>query len=352
MARASQSGPHRTFVILFALVSALTCIAVIALNSMVDPLWYFGGNLLTGKNYAFNERQSKLNQLLHDPERYDCLIFGSSRSTLLPADALAPYRCFNLSFSGGQVEEFIAFARYLKHKGLRPRYVVVGVDGFNFLESGRDALSIPDHVKNMQAAPSFIRSYLSLDALHLTLRTLTGDSPLPRYYDRRFDAQIKRDVPAFHPERSIEGEGLHRADAEARRKQHFVSDNANRYAQLAAVFPNALAVSYVPPVSAWHVAEMDKNGVLPSYIDALYATASRFPVFIDFSMPSSVTWRTDNTYDGSHYGPEVNRSIARTLLAGAPQEWGSAPTTIGLEAYRQRYRAALDRFARRPVPAR
>ncbi len=352
MAHVSQSSPHRTFVILFVLVSALTCIAAIGLNSVVDPLWYFGGNQLTGKNYAFNERQSKLNLLLQDPERYNCLIFGSSRSTLLPADALAPYQCFNLAFSGGQIEEFIAFAHYLKRKGLRPRYVVVGVDGFNFLESGRDALSIPEHVRHMQAAPSFLRSYLSLDALHLTLRTLTDDSPLPRYYDRHFDALIKRDVPAFRPERSIEGEGLRRANSETRRKQHFVSGNAKRYAQLATVFPDALVVAYVPPVSAWHVADMDKNGVLPGYIDALYATASSFPVFIDFSMPSSVTWRTDNTYDGSHYGPEVNRSIARTLLAGAPQEWGSAPTTIGLTAYHQRYRAALDRFARRPVAAR
>ena len=352
MARASQSGQHRTYVALFALVSALTCIAVIAFNSLVDPLWHFRGNLLTGQNFAFNERQSKLNLLLQDPERYNCLIFGSSRSTLLPATALAPYRCFNLAFSGGQIEEFVAFAHYLRNAGLHPRYVVVGVDGFNFMEGGRDALSIPDYVKDMHVPPSFLKTYLSVDALRLSIRAMTGGSPLPRYYDQHFEALFSRDAPAFRPERSLEGEGLRRANAEARRKYRYVSSNTKRYAQLAAAFPDALTVAYVPPISAWHVADMDKNGVLSGYIDALYATAAQFRLFIDFSMPSPVTWRTDNTYDGSHYLPEVNRSIASTLLAGAPQGWGIDPKSISAEAYRLRYQAALDQFTQHHGPAR
>jgi hypothetical protein len=347
--RATQSGRHRTYFSLFALVSVLACLAVLAFNSLVDPLWHFHGNLFTGKNFAFNERQSKLNLLLQDPTSYDCLIFGSSRSTLLPVAALAPYRCFNLAFSGGQVEEFVAFARYLKNAGLHPRYVVVAVDGFNFLESGRDAPSIPNYVELMHAPPSFLGTYLSMDALRLSLRAVTGDSPLPRYYDRHFDARISGDAPAFNPAHGLEGEGLRRPDARARHNLRYVPANAARYAQLAAIFPDALTVAYVPPISAWHVAKMDNNGVLPSYIDTLYATAAHFPVFIDFSMPSPITWRTDNTYDGSHYLPEVNSSIAHALLAGSPQAWGVDPKTISADAYRLRYRSALDQFHRRAL---
>ena len=36
-----------------ALVVAGLCFAA---NALVDPLWYFRGNVLTGFNYAFNER--------------------------------------------------------------------------------------------------------------------------------------------------------------------------------------------------------------------------------------------------------------------------------------------------------
>jgi hypothetical protein len=223
------------------------------------------------------------------------------------------------------------------------------VDGFNFQESGRDAPNIPDYVTRMHVPPSFIETYLSMDALRLSMRAVTVGSLPPRYYDRHFDARISQDAPAFRPARSLGGEGLRRANARARRNLHFVSANAARYAQLAAIFPDALTVAYVPPISAWHVDKMDKNGVLPGYIDALYATAAQFPVFIDFSMPSPITWRTDNTYDGSHYLPEVNRSIARALLAGSPQAWGVDPKTISADAYRLRYRAALDQFHRRAL---
>lgn len=350
MTRLSRPVSHRAYAITFALIAALTCFALIALNSLADPLWYFRGNLISGKNFAFNERESKLNLLLQDPGKYDCLIFGSSRSTLLPADAFAPYHCFNIAFSGGQIEEFLAFALYLKNAGLHPRYVVVGVDGFNFLEKGRDATSIPDHVRNMRAPPSFLKAYLSMDSLLLSARLLKGDSPLPRFYDRHFDALISRDAPEFQPERSIEGEGIRRADAAARRKYPYSSNNAQAYAKLAAVFPEALTAAYVPPISAWHVADMDRNGVLSGYVESLYQTAAYFPVFIDFSVPSPVTWRIENTYDGSHYLPEINRTIAQALLAGTPQTWGLTPKNISAKRYRLHYQAALDQFAQHSAP--
>lgn len=345
MTQRPRSDAHRTYSIRFALIAALTCAGVIALNSLVDPLWYFRGNLFSGKNFPFNERDSKLNLLLQNPGQYDCLIFGSSRSTLLPANAFAPYRCFNLSFSGGQIEEFVAFAHYLKKAGLHPRYIVVGVDGFNFLEQGRDAMSIPDYVQNMKPPPSFLKAYLSMDSLRLSARSIAEDSSLPRYYDRHFDALISQHAPKFQPARSIAGEGKRRTDAKARSTYPYVSNNAKYYAQLAAVFPEALTVAYVPPISAWHVADMDRNGVLPGYIDALYQTAAHFPVFIDFSVPSPMTWRIENTYDGSHYLPAVNRTIAQALVAGVPRTWGLAPKNISAKNYRLRYRLALGEFA-------
>jgi len=344
---APSSHIHKSYTIWLGLVWGGFCLAVLATNYLVDPLWHFQGNQVTGKNFAFNERQAKINLLLSDPEKYDCLIFGSSRATLLPPDSLLPHRCFNFSFSGGQIEEFIAFATYLAQQGIRPSLIIVGVDGFNFLAGERDPSSIPDYISKQGEPPGFLEDYLSIDSLLMSLRTLDDDSPLPRYYDAQFVAQIKSDAPQFQPNRSLEAEGLRRADADQRQKRAYAPKVSARYQQLSRIFPGAQTIAYVPPISAWHIEDMKKNGVLDGYLLALHTTATLLPVFIDFSIPSSITWNTDNTYDGSHYVPQVNHTIGKALLAGEAVEWGITPKSLSFESYRKHYQTALGQFQHR-----
>ncbi len=344
MPSSNKKPAFKSYAILTGLVWAGTIILVLALNCLVDPLWYFQGNQLTDKNFAFNERQSKLNQLLRTPDQYDCLIFGSSRTTLLPASAFNGYRCFNLSFSGGQIEDFIAFAEYLHHVGMRPKLLIVGVDGFNFLSTGRDAPNIPDYVLKKQASPEFLKTYLSIDSLRMSWRTVWDQSPLPRYYDGHFEAMIRADAPPFRPEKSLLGEGRRRTDADKRRKRGYRPDNAALYKKLVSVFPEARAIAYVPPISAWHISDMEKNAALDGYIDALSNTAAAFTAFIDFSVPSPITSRTDITYDGSHYHPSVNLLIARALQSNLPPDWGINLKQMGFTDLAQRYQMALDVF--------
>lgn len=344
MTNAMHSHPHKSYAIGMMIAWALSSLGVLAANIVVDPLWYHEGNLINGKNFGFDERQAKLNRLLRNPSEFNCLIFGSSRTTLLPATAFDPHRCFNLSFSGGQIEEFIAFSEYLFELGMRPRLIVIGVDGFNFMAEGRDPQSIPDFVMHKQPAPGMLQTYLSVDSLSMSWRTLRGDAGRPRYYDRNFDAVIGTDAPTFRPRRSLDGEGLRRVDAEARRKRGYKADNAVLFGKLAKIFPDARSIAYVPPISAWHVRAMEQNGTLESYLDAIHATARHFPVFMDFSIPSPVTWRTDNTYDGSHYAPSVNRRIAQIVLTPDKPEWGLDVTRIDKAQYVKQYRNALAEF--------
>ncbi|NBB82369.1 MAG: hypothetical protein GVY28_03095, partial [Alphaproteobacteria bacterium] len=74
---AERRRAHRRFLAAIGLTFGGVLAAVLALNLAVDPLWYVGGNRLTGENYAFDERAAKANLLLADAERYDCLILGS-----------------------------------------------------------------------------------------------------------------------------------------------------------------------------------------------------------------------------------------------------------------------------------
>ncbi len=344
MSTLPESHRHRSFVRSLALAFGLSASLVFGLNGAVDPLWFFGGNRLTGKNFGFDERNAKLNQFLRAPATYDCVIFGSSRATWMPVDALTPLNCFNLAFSAGQVEEFIAFASYLRYRGIRPRHLVIGVDGFNFETQSRDPVSIPQHVSELTAPPSPLPAYLSVDSLSMSWRTLANRMNSPGYYDRNFVKVVSDRAPTFRPDQTLAAEGLQRADASSRRDNNFETRNAILYKALLEVFPEANFIGYVPPISAWHIAALDERGTLDNYLDALFATAQYFPVFLDFSIPSPVTMRTDTTYDGSHYLPEYNHSIGTALIAGKTDGWGIDLKGLDRKTYGDRYRQALAKF--------
>lgn len=332
-----------------AMTALLACTAVFAVNATIDPLWYFGGNQLNGENRPFNEREAKINLLLQSPQDYDCIIFGSSRTTLMPADAFAPHRCFNLAFSSGQIEEFIAYADYLKHLDIHPSLIVVGVDGFNFMVDGRDPLSIPAFVVAKRAPDVVLASYLSIDTLKMSWDA-QSPKPVPRYYDAGFNGVVHRNAPRFDPAHLDRAEGQQRGDAEARRSIPYAPKRAALYAKLVATFPDARFLAYVPPISAWHIDDMARRNVLGGYLDSLHATAQLFPRMIDFSIPGTQTASTGNTYDGSHYTQALNRDMGRSLLDPASPGWGIDVTGLSRDVYQSRYRRALLAFRDSQMP--
>lgn len=299
----------------------------LALNMAVDPLWYFHGNRLTGKNFAFNERISKLNRLLGEPDRYDCLIFGSSRTTLLNEKQIGGYTCYNLSFSSGHIDEFIEFAFYLQSRIVPPRLIILGVDYFNFGDTMQGD-SVPDFVLKGDDPPHFLTSYLSTDALEFSLRTIFGHSPLPRYYRADFTGDILTRKLRYRPEKDWQS------------YDEVDPDNVDLYREFIEKFPGASYIGYVPPISAWRIERMNDAGVLDAYLEAVHKVSKHFQLFIDFSMPSDVTTRTDNTYDGSHYDLETNALIAASLNTGIP-EFGIRLGGLRFDAYRERFHEAL-----------
>ena len=50
---------------------------------------------------------------------------------------------------------------------------------------------MPDFIRSGVAPPSILASYMSLDALDFSIRTLRGDAPHHRYYDPEFRAQLE-----------------------------------------------------------------------------------------------------------------------------------------------------------------
>lgn len=347
--RGRVTGRRRRFnryTLLLGAVTAAVALATIGLNSLVDPLWFGKGNRLTGENYIFNERIAKLNLLLQDPEAYDCLIFGSSRVTLLDHTQVKGYRCFNLSFSAGKIADFLAYARYLADRGLRPELVIVGIDDFNFLRHAEDPMQVPDFVLHGEPPPGLLRSYLSLSVLDFTQRTLRGASPYERYYDDRFIGRVLPGTLPYQPPAALEDIDIH-TPYDPRR--------AALYAALRDSFPDARFWGFVPPVSPWKVAEWRYlGGVLELYLEAMTRTAAAFDRFYDFSAPGPVTADPANTYDGSHYRPEVYAVVVERLQGGQPAPpadgFGLPVHAMSPAHYRRSFQGALRRFLVREFP--
>jgi hypothetical protein len=319
----------RRYLLYLCVIVLASCTGTLLLNCVVDPLWYFNGNMITGKNFAFNERVAKINQFLKNPERYDCFMFGSSRSTLLDAGQIEGYNCYNFSFSDGRIGEYIAYASYLKRRGFYPKLVIVGVDNFVF-QRVESKMTVPEFIEHNTEPRSFISSYLSLDALAFSIRTLLGLSPgnIYRYYAADFSPGILPNAPAYQPEEGY----LSMAPAQ----KTFYPRKARAYKRMTKVYPDAHFVFYVPPVSPQAIRRYAENGVLDDYLQCLYAVSRLVPVLYDFSIPSFVTADTRRTYDGSHYDLDTNGLIAKTINTG-DAAFGLKVNRLTFDTYRQRY---------------
>ncbi len=70
------------------LLVAIVLGAMGLLNYLVDPLWFFGGNKLQARNFAFDERTARMARFVTSDRDFDCYIFGASRVSMMNEHAL------------------------------------------------------------------------------------------------------------------------------------------------------------------------------------------------------------------------------------------------------------------------
>ncbi len=301
------------------------------LNILVDPLWFIGGTKIGKKNFAFNERLSKVNLFLNNQQNYDCIVFGSSRTTLLNAQKILGNSCFNFSFSGGRIEEFIEYGKYIKRFGTHPKLVVVGVDEFNFSET-RETPPIP-FITNFTTPPNIIEKYLSIDVLWFSLKSLANANPLLRYYSENFEARQENNLPRYQPNR------------ENNKWENFTiqKDNISGYQELKEIFPDAYFLGFSNPISSWELLEIERKGQLTLYLKTLSRVSKNFDGFWDFSFPSKQTQRLDNTFDGTHYNLPTYDRIA-TVLNGDQTNMGISLIGMSEADYITQFKRELTKF--------
>ncbi|MEN8447325.1 MAG: hypothetical protein ABG776_20195, partial [Cyanobacteria bacterium J06555_13] len=297
------------------------CLFIIGLiNFSVDPLWLHGGNRVTGINLPSNERITKTNLLLQStPQDYDCFLFGTSRLTLMNSTALKGNTCFNYAFSAGKPEEFLNYARYIKANGFEPDKVYVEIihtpaarEGYPIEKAGFiETVSEMASEGSVNAFSSDLKPYFfSLDTLWSSLKSvllkypvlghIVVKNPYPRLYDHDFHAFVSKTAPVYEP-----------TLVEKREQQQCDRADPKQLNEFRALFPDAELVGFVAPLSAWRIYNRSyAKNIMNCQLEGIHQAAQYFDRAYDFSIPSPMTTRTDNTYDGNHYYPAVFETVA------------------------------------------
>lgn len=312
-------------------IVVLILVTVGLCNSAIDPLWYGQGNRITGINPPWNERISRTNLFLqHPPDQFNCLLFGTSRTTLLHTTAFKQHRCFNYSLSGAKTEEFVTYGQYIRQKGAKPERIYVEIDP-DELNAKREPRSLPAVTDPM---PLYKAYFFSMDTLRLSLRTLEQDYPSVRLYDRNFQGILAEDTPKYQPKFESEADDPKQCDL----------SRLQLFQQLRQTFPEAKFVGFVSPVSVWYLFNKSYSpGLLNCQLEGIHRLTQIFDQVYDFAVPSALTRQTDNTYDGNHYYPSVfDRVVA--VLEGRQSDIGILVNHYSLTDYQQRYAISLKDF--------
>lgn len=314
---------------------------VLGTNYILDPLWYFGGNHLAPKNYLWNERFSKVNQYLKDPEIYDCVIVGSSRTILLDEDNISGHKCFNFAAGAGRIPEFYDFIRYFSEKSGKAALIIVGIDSINLLADNEMSNEVPDFVRSLRQPPGPWTTYVSPKIFVWSVRSAMELSPNPYlYYTQSFHGSILPSSRHYVPGRELKPGFADRQYP----LSGFTIESARHYWQFRKFLsPRGRMVGYAPPVTAYYIARLAISGGLESYLKSLYMAAKAFDEFYDFTVPSHWTKSPENTVDGAHYVPSVNEEIAK-IMSGKSNAAGIAVHKMSWREYRDTYRAEVEKF--------
>ena len=124
----------RLYSLMVAGPAALVGASAVLINVAIDPLWTLPTNSLRSSlRYCVkDERQSKINRLVHGQIRPQSVIIGSSRSAFIdPADFKAE-SVFNMSVNGMVPIEYAQFIDLFKMAAGQPNTIYVGLDFFGY----------------------------------------------------------------------------------------------------------------------------------------------------------------------------------------------------------------------------
>ncbi|MCD8224105.1 MAG: hypothetical protein LUC99_04510 [Clostridiales bacterium] len=149
---------------------------MVALPMVIDPYNVFHWNHLRDNGIEPNKNFLKMEYILHNPDKFDAFLFGSSRVSAIHTDLIEGYRCYNMTYSEGVPREHLENLQVMLEHGICPRMVMIGVDSVSCMVDPEfhkgDRLRCPYPMTN-EARRQFYLLYLepimAVESLETTL---------------------------------------------------------------------------------------------------------------------------------------------------------------------------------------
>ncbi len=290
----------------FALIFALTAAGIsvyIDPYNVFHPLSYRENGVEPNKNYI------KMVYILHNPERFDSFLFGSSRVGFLNPQKLTGARAYNMTGSMALPKEHLDNLKTMLRHGIRPRNVIIEVDDLCY------RMDPENNKREQQRAPyEYLRCHpLAFAELYLCPRVALDALEIIRYSSR--NRQEEEDLYAFGTTIIYGERGLYHPKTEEDLSGPSYLDGAmDAMAEIAALCrDNDIRLTvFVTPL---HYAAYAGAVARGDYELFLRRLAEATPYY-NFSGFNDITLDADNYMDTSHYLAEIGDMILDCIWNG------------------------------------
>ena len=285
----------------------------IAIPILADPYNVFHWKRIRDNGVEPNSNYIKMQYILHNPDKFDSFLFGSSRTGFIDVEKIPEGRWYNMSYSEGLPAEHLENLQEMIENGIIPKNVMIGIDNISgFVDPSiheNQFYRIPYPRENKL---SFYANYFSIKGVIRSLEvTLEHEVEDPDYVDRYYRSGSSKRDP------SLGGKWKGDAPYWENYYRNCMDDailSVRRIAALCEEYDINLIV-FTNPIYYTTYQESKNYGY-----DVLLEWLSDPVDYYNFSGINDVTMNRNNYYEASHYTEEIGDMIIDRIFNGVSDE--------------------------------
>ncbi len=291
----------KRFILKFLAFVLILGIIFIPVTVIIDPYNVFHYNTPKNNGVEPNKNFIKTKYVLKNQDKFDSLVFGSSRAGFFNVERLTDGTYYNMSSSEALPAEHVHALRIMINNGFVPKNIIMLVDDISCFVDPKlhDSVlyRVPYPEENMLSQLSFYAKYCDLLTTYESLKVIRSfNDPDPDYLERfRRTGTEKLDIPPAFDSTDAVG---YWADYYELRVDEAIAD-IQEMIDLCEEYDIHLTIMTNPLYYLTY-----EKAVENGYLDFLKALAD-ITDFYNFSGISHVTIESRCYYETSHYSPQV-----------------------------------------------
>lgn len=296
----------------------ITLSSIASINFFMDPLWTFEHEHKYNQfQRGRKERQQKSNALYFRSQKYDTLIFGSSRTAYMNQYKWDK-KTFNYAVSDMQPNEYNDYLNFAITQAKQPiKRVIIGLDFFGALTYAPLISKEPQLILSKIVEPFYrYKLLLSIDMLNYTNLNIQNyiKKPFGKYrYDNVKTSHPKSNIDVATYEKQIEG------TLKVYIRDRYVKKYDNNYKyeikKLISSHPNIEFIIFTTPVSSQHFDTMISQNLYNEYEKWLKESVEVFGIINHFMYLNKMTKNAALYFQDSNHGyAETEECLTNELL--------------------------------------